>query len=139
MFRRIRGRRSRFFFSSLRYTTFLPHTAFALSRRVNKSRIVRGIWSAFDAGRTRLVAARGRREKGERRLGREIRRKPRNDSPARKSRFHPSTRPISALPPGLCVFCLLLYHRIPKRPRFYMFSLSPPALNTLFRQSCSHF
>lgn len=77
MFRRIRGRRS-FFFSSLRYTTF------ALSRRVNKSRIVRGIWSAFDAGRARLVAARGRREEGERRLGREIRRKPRNDSPARR-------------------------------------------------------
>lgn len=28
---------------------------------------------------------------------------------------------------GLCVFCLLLYHGIPEGPRFYIFSLSPPA------------
>lgn len=133
-----------FFFPFQRHTTSL-RTTFALPRRVNKSckkswgGVVRGIWSVFDAERARLAVVRGRREEG-----RKIREKPRNDSQARReisfSFFHETYIRLPYMPPGLCVFCLLLHHRIPERPRFYMFSLSLRVLKTLsMRQSWSNF
>lgn len=37
------------------------------------------------------------------------------------------------------VFCLLLYYRIPERPRFYMLPLNPPARPTLFEATSTWF
>lgn len=78
-------------------------------------------------------------------FGRKIR-KSRRAIPRRrgKSRFHSSTRPISRMP-AACVYFVSFYIRIPKRPRFYMSSFSPPVRQSstaslqLFPRGSSHF